>query len=66
MPKHYYKVEEEGLKCLDCDPSVFGEPYKDKNNHFKLNIDENGLKIKVKDGDKKADIKIDEHGININ
>jgi phage shock protein PspC (stress-responsive transcriptional regulator) len=66
MPKHYYKVEEEGLKCLDCDPSIFGEPYKNKNNHFKLNLDENGLKIKVKDGNKKADIKIDEHGININ
>jgi len=65
MPKHYYKVEEEGLKCLDCDPSVFGESYKNKNNHFKLNIDENGLKIKVKDGNKKADIKIDQHGIDI-
>lgn len=65
MPKHYYKMEEEGLKCLDCDPSIFSKSYLNKNNHFKLNIDENGLKIKVKDGEKKADIKIDEHGIKI-
>lgn len=65
MPKHYYKIEEEGLKCLDCDPSIFSKSYLNENNHFKLNIDENGLKIKVKDGEKKADIKIDEHGIKI-
>jgi hypothetical protein len=66
MPKHYYKMQEDGLKCLDCDPSIFGESYRNKENHFKLNIDENGVKIKVKDGDKKANIKIDKHGVNIN
>jgi hypothetical protein len=66
MPKHYYLMQEDGLKCLDCDPSIFGEEYKNKTNHFKLNIDENGVKIKVKDGENKADIKIDEHGIIVN
>ncbi len=66
MPKHYYLMQEDGLKCLDCDPSIFSESYRNKENHFKLNIDENGVKIKVKNGAKKADIKIDEHGIIIN
>ena len=66
MPKHYYVIKEEGLKCLDCNPSIFGDEYKNKTNHFKLNIDENGVKIKVNDGDKKADIKIDKQGIKVN
>jgi len=66
MPKHYYLMQEEGLKCLDCDPSIFGESYRNNKNHFKLNIDENGVKIKVKDGVKNANIKIDKHGVKIN
>ncbi len=63
MPKHYYKIQEDGLKCLDCDPSIFGEDYKNKTNHFKLNIDDNGVKLKVKDGKNKTEVKIDENGI---
>jgi phage shock protein PspC (stress-responsive transcriptional regulator) len=66
MPKHFYKMMEEGLKCLDCNPSIFGDDYNEKNNHFKLNIDDNGVKLKVKDGENKTEVKIDENGIIIN
>ena len=63
MPKHFYKMTENGLECLDCDPSIYGDNFKSKNEHFNLNIDKNGVKIKVKDGDKAAEVKIDESGI---
>ena len=65
MPKHYYKMTENGLECLDCDPSVFGERYKRENEHFKLNIDNNGVEINVNDGDTNAAIKINENGLKI-
>ncbi|MDF1518549.1 MAG: PspC domain-containing protein, partial [Lutibacter sp.] len=50
MPKHHYKMTENGLECLDCDPSIFGNDYKRNHENFKLNIDENGVEIKVNDG----------------
>ena len=65
MPKHYYKMTENGLECLDCDPSIFGDDFKSDNENFKLNIDETGVEIKVNDGDKDAKVKIDEKGIKI-
>ncbi|WP_372792389.1 PspC domain-containing protein [Lutibacter sp.] len=63
MPKHLYKMTEKGLECLDCDPSIFGNNFKRENEHFNLNIDENGVKLKVNDGVKDAEVKIDENGI---
>jgi len=65
MPKHYFKMTENGLECLDCSPAIYGNNFKNKNNHFKLDIDNNGVNIKVKDGNKNAEIKIDESGIKI-
>ena len=65
MPKHYFKMTENGLECLDCDPSIFGDEFNRANENFKLNIDENGVEIKVNDGDKDAKVKIDEKGIKI-
>ncbi|REE82866.1 phage shock protein C (PspC) family protein [Lutibacter oceani] len=65
MPKHYYKMTENGLECLDCDPTIYGERYKKENGHFKLNIDSNGVELKVNDGDNNAEIKIDENGMKI-
>jgi len=65
MPKHYFKMTENGLECLDCDPSIFGDDFKRNHENFKLNIDENGVEIKVNDGDKDAKIKIDEKGVKI-
>jgi phage shock protein PspC (stress-responsive transcriptional regulator) len=64
MPKHYYKMTENGLECLDCDPDIFGDSFKKDNEHFNLNIDRNGLEIKVKDNDGgDAEIKLDENGL---
>jgi phage shock protein PspC (stress-responsive transcriptional regulator) len=65
MPKHYFKMTEEGLECLDCDPNIFGDDYKKDRGNFKLNIDENGVEIKVNDGDKDAEVKIDKNGLKI-
>ena len=66
MPKNHFQMTEEGLTCLDCDPNSFGDDYKEKNGYFNLNIDKDGLEMSVKDGDDKADVKIDETGIEIN
>ncbi|MDP2069590.1 MAG: PspC domain-containing protein [Lutibacter sp.] len=65
MPKHYYKMTENGLECLDCDPNIFGDDFKSNNENFKLNIDENGVQIKVNDGSKDAEVKIDKNGAKI-
>ena len=65
MPKHYYKMTENGLECLDCDPSIYGDDFKNNNENFNLNIDENGVEIKVNDGEKDAKVKIDEKGVKI-
>lgn len=61
MPKHYYKMTENGLECLDCDAAIFGDEYKKE--HFNLKIDEDGVEMNINDGDKKADVKIDANGI---
>ena len=65
MPKHYYKMTENGLECLDCDPSLFRNNYNDDNKRFKLNIDKRGVELKINDGDNDVEVKIDERGINI-
>ena len=63
MPKHYYKMTDVGLECLDCDPNIYGNSFKTNDEHFKLNIDSDGIEIKIKDGDKDAEVKIDKNGI---
>lgn len=65
MPKHYFKMTENGLECLDCDSSIFGDDFKNESENFKLNIDENGVEIKVNDGDKNAKVTIDENGVKV-
>ncbi|MDV7185720.1 PspC domain-containing protein [Lutibacter sp. TH_r2] len=65
MPKNYYKMTENGLECLDCNPKIFGKEYKEENEHFKLKIDENGVKVKIKDANNNAEVNIDENGITI-
>jgi len=66
MPKHYYKMTENELECLDCEPSIFGDDYKRDNENFKLKIDGDGVEVKINDGDGNAKVKIDETGIEIN
>jgi phage shock protein PspC (stress-responsive transcriptional regulator) len=63
MPKHYFKMTENGLECLDCDPSIFGDEFKKEKENFKLKIDEKGVELKVNDGDKNAEVTIDENGV---
>jgi phage shock protein PspC (stress-responsive transcriptional regulator) len=66
MPKHFYKMTENGLECLDCDTSIFGDDYKEKNEKFNLKIDESGVEMNINNGDKNAEVKINENGVNIN
>jgi len=66
MPKNYFKMTEEGLECLDCDPNIFGNDYKERSGHFNLNIDKDGLEISVQGEENSAEVKIDETGIEIN
>lgn len=65
MPKHYFKMTEKGLECLDCDSSIFGDDFKRSNENFKLKIDEKGVELKVNDSSKKAEVTIDENGVKI-
>jgi len=67
MIKHYYKMTDEGLDCLDCDlneetdVNISGDA-----ESFKMKIDKKGVHIKIKDdSNKKAEVKIDENGISI-
>ncbi len=65
MPKHYYKMTENGLECLDCDAAIFGDDYKKKHENFNLKIDEDGVEVKINanNGNSDAKVKIDENGI---
>jgi len=63
MPKHYYKMTDKGLECLDCDPNIFGHDYKSNNKQFSLNIDKDGLEVKIKDDDGDAKLKLDKNGL---
>lgn len=65
MPKHYYKVTEDGLKCLDCDSSIYGRNYKKELEEFNLKIDEDGVELKINgnDSNSEAKVKIDKNGI---
>ncbi len=64
MAKHYFKMTEEGLTCLDCD-SI--EVHSDNNSDaesFNLKIDTDGVRIEINDNNnEKAKVKIDENGI---
>jgi hypothetical protein len=64
MPKHYYKMTENGLECLDCDSAIFGDDYKEQN--FRLKIDNEGVEVNINREDGKAEVIINENGIKIN
>lgn len=66
MPKHYYKMTDEGLTCLDCDSFENDEEKELNTESFNLKINEKGVHIKINDDqNEKAEIKIDENGIRI-
>ena len=64
MPKHHFKMTENELECLDCNENIFGDNYNKKQANFNLNIDENGLKVKV--NDENVEVNFDKPIISIN
>jgi phage shock protein PspC (stress-responsive transcriptional regulator) len=69
MVKHYYRITEEGLDCLDCETMVedIENAEKDKDpESFNMKIDEDGVHIKVvNDRNEKAEVKVDQNGVKI-
>ncbi len=64
MPKHYYKMTEDGLSCLDCDESW--DHNIDDSGSFKMKIDEKGVNINIiSDDNENAKVIIDENGVKI-
>lgn len=63
MPNNYFKMTDKGLECLNCDPKIYKDSYKNKSEHFNLNIDKDGVNLKVNNGDKAAEVKINKNGI---
>ena len=61
----YFKMTDKGLECLDCDPSIFSQSYQKENGFIKVDIDTEGAKINLKDGENDAEIKLDKNGITI-
>jgi len=69
MSKHYYKMTEDGLDCLDCDDIVVTKEEKEekeKPESFNMKIDDEGVHIKVvNDKNEKAEVKVDKNGVKI-
>ncbi len=68
MAKHFYKMTEEGLSCLDCDSQdeeIEDGVVKDlKAESFNMKIDKKGVHIEiVDDKNEKAEVKIDKDGV---
>jgi len=64
MPKHYYKMTEDGLSCLDCDKNW--DHNIDDSGSFKMKIDQEGVNINItSDENENAKVIIDENGLNI-
>jgi hypothetical protein len=62
MAKHYYKMTENGLTCLDCEEFEFNTS--NDSESFKMKIDKSGVHIEVQnEDDEKAEVSIDKTGI---
>ncbi|NOQ91635.1 MAG: PspC domain-containing protein [Flavobacteriaceae bacterium] len=62
MAKHYFKMTDTGLTCLDCE----GYEYRDNeaSDAFNMKIDKKGVHIEVNDeSNEKVEVKIDENGL---
>ncbi len=65
MAKHYFKMTESGLTCLDCEGYEFSSSNNDSDS-FNMKIDKRGVHIEVQDDNNiKAEVKIDENGLTI-
>ncbi len=65
MGKHYFKMTDNGLDCLDCDSSDFWTTDDQDEDGVNVNIDEGKLEVNVNDDDDKIDITIDKEGLDI-
>ncbi len=64
MPKHYYKMTEEGLNCLDCNDWESEDVDVSVDESFNMKIDKKGVHIEITDdNNENAKVKIDENGI---
>jgi len=67
MAKHYYKMTEDGLFCLDCNTEDYGRNYNRKNGKLKLKYNKNGVKIEINKNDESTTttISLDSDGVKI-
>jgi len=63
MPKHYFKMSDNGLDCMDCGPALLGD--KDLEDKLSLKIDKKGVRIRVESGEEPTAITLDKNGIHI-
>jgi len=70
MADHYFKMTDDGLKCLDCKESEDGWKYEDNSDidgdevdGVNVNFSKDSLKIEINDDGEKAEIKLDENGL---
>ena len=75
MMGHYFKMTDDGLECLDCDPDTYrnkpeNELVKDTTKMLedgvKLNLNKEGVEVKISDDGEQAEVKIDKNGVRIN
>ena len=66
MGKHYYKMTEDGLDCLDCEDIVTTDKEESESGSLNMKIDEDGVHIKVvNDKNEKAEVNVDKNGVKI-
>ncbi|MDY7396566.1 PspC domain-containing protein [Aureibaculum sp. 2210JD6-5] len=70
MVKHYFKMTDEGLECLDCPPPKaenIDDDEKDTIIEVKdgvnINLSKDSLKVEINDNGEKAEIKLDKEGV---
>ncbi len=62
MVRHYFKMTDVGLSCLDCNDEEINIGHEDDS--FKMKIDEGGVHIEIQeDGKEKSEVKIDRTGV---
>ncbi len=64
MGKHYFKMTNDGLDCLDCKDSDFWKTDAKEEKGVKVNIDKDGLKVKISDNHdtNSVNVNIDKNG----
>ncbi len=67
MANHYYLMSQEGFECTDCpfEEDNFEDEDDNEDENLNLDINKDGLKLSINDGEQKVDVKIDEQGIEV-